>query len=172
MPATARRFAHALDYIHALAAEPPGRLGDGPLLDRFARGRDEAAFAELVRRYGPLVLGAARRRLADRHEADDVFQATFLALARRSARLARGGPLAGWLYTVASRLARKAQARAARRARPPRPTARTPADPLAEVSGRELLRIVDDELARLPERYRLPLLLCGLDGLARDEAAA
>jgi RNA polymerase sigma factor (sigma-70 family) len=170
---TSSRFASTLRYVRALAGEP-GQLGDGPLLARFVRHRDEAAFAELVRRHGPLVLGAARRRLADRHAAEDVFQATFLALARQAARLTRRGPLAGWLYTVASRLARKEQARAARRADlaalpPPGGAA---ADPLAEVSGRELLRVVDDELARLPERYRLPVLLCGLEGLTRDEAAA
>jgi RNA polymerase sigma factor (sigma-70 family) len=170
---TSSRFASTLRYVRVLAGEPD-RLGDGPLLARFVRHRDEAAFAELVRRHRPLVLGVARRRLADRHAAEDVFQATFLALARQAARLTRRGPLAGWLYTVASRLARKEQARAARRADLAAlpPPGGTSADPLAEVSGRELLRIVDDELARLPEAYRLPVLLCGLEGLTRDEAAA
>src|SRR5437588_1912662 len=150
MSAPARPFARTLDAIAALTADPPGRLSDGQLLDRFTRGRDEAAFAELVRRHGPLVLGAARRRLADRHEAEDVFQATFLALARQSARLDSGRPLAGWLYAVAARLARKAQVRAARRARGVKQVAACPsADPLAAMTGRELLNAVDDELAQL-----------------------
>jgi RNA polymerase sigma factor (sigma-70 family) len=120
------------------------------------------------------VLGVARRQLADPQQAEDVFQATFLSLARSAARLGRQAPVANWLYTVALRQARKARVRAARRrdyeaagARPPAPTA----DPLAEVSGRELLRAVDEELARLPEKYRLPVLLCCVQGLSREEAA-
>jgi RNA polymerase sigma factor (sigma-70 family) len=127
-----------------------------------------------VRRHGGLVLGVARRHVPDRQQAEDVFQATFLALARQSARLGRPPSLTNWLYTVALRQARKARAAAARRAAlldrlasPPH----APADPLAEITGRELVAVIDDELARLPEAYRLPLLLCGLQGLARDEAA-
>jgi RNA polymerase sigma factor (sigma-70 family) len=121
------------------------------------------------------VLGGARRRLADRHAAEDVFQATFLALARSAARLRGSGTLAGWLHTVACRLARKEQARAARRPRalaeePPARRARP--DALAQLSGRELMQAIDEELACLPQCYRLPLLLCGVEGLARDEAAA
>src|SRR5205823_3375272 len=101
-------------------------------------------------------------------------QATFLALARSAGRLGRRTPLANWLYTVALRQSRRARARAARR------TAReaehippaAPTDPIAEISGRELLRVVDEELAQLPERYRLPVLLCCVQGLSREEAAA
>lgn len=156
---------------------PPG--GDAPadpvLLDRYARRGDQEAFTALVRRYGPLVLGVARRQLADRHRADDVFQATFLALARSAARLGGRPELTNWLYTVALRQARRARGRDARRAAvegaaPPRQ--RGDGDPLAAVTGRELLRAVDDELARLPDRLRLPVLLCGVQGLSREEAAA
>ena len=148
---------------------------------RFAADRDEAAFAELVRRHGPLVRGVARRRLADAHEADDVAQATFLNLAHRAGRVG-GRPLAPWLFTVAHRLACKAQARAARRNQVVVQASRlqeaggTPApqfaDPLADITARELIAALDDELARLPDRYRLPLVLCALKGLSRDEAAA
>jgi RNA polymerase sigma factor (sigma-70 family) len=118
-----------------------------------------------MRRYGELVLGVARRQLADRQRAEDIFQATFVALARRAPRLTRPVPLANWLYTVALRLARQARVTETRRAARERRLGLRPAppDPLAEVSGRELLGIIDEELARLPERYRLPLLLCGLD---------
>ncbi|HYT92752.1 MAG TPA: sigma-70 family RNA polymerase sigma factor, partial [Gemmataceae bacterium] len=160
--------------IRYLRAQAGGALTDGELLARYARGRDEAAFAAVVQRYGGLVLAVARRQLADAHQAEDVFQATFLALARSAERLGRDAPLANWLYTVALRTARKARVRAARRrdyekagAVPPAP----PADPLAAVSGRELLRAVDEELARLPEKYRLPVLLCCVQGLSRAEAA-
>src|SRR5205823_7450674 len=125
---------------------------DGDLLARFARQRDQDAFAELVGRHGGLVLGVARRHLPDRQAAEDVVQATFLALARSAARLGRPPSLVNWLYTVAVRQARKARLRFARRtallARLP-PPAVAP-DPLAEVSGRELVTIIDDELARLP----------------------
>ncbi len=175
MSPTATRFASTLRYVRALAGAPE-RLTDGQLLGRFLHDRDEAAFAELLRRHGPLVLGVARRRLADRHAAEDVAQAAFLALARQAARLRGQASVAGWLFTVAFRLARKEQARTARRSGLLPDDSATPAppggDPLAAVSGRELVAVIDEELARLPERYRLPLLLCGLDGLARDEAAA
>src|SRR4051812_48700532 len=111
MSTTARPFAQTLRCIRILAGEP-WRLTDAHLLGRFVADRDEDAFAELLRRHGPLVRGVARRRLADPHAADDIFQATFLALVRQAPRLVRHGPLAGWLYTVADRLARKEQVRA------------------------------------------------------------
>src|SRR5438067_3725482 len=127
MSATPRLFAQTLRHIRTVAGET-GRLSDGQLLERFARDRDEGAFGELLRRHGPLVLGVARRRLADRHAADDVFQTTFLALTRQAPRHLSQGTLAGWLYTTASRLARKEQARTARRPRP-LPDDPTPAAP-------------------------------------------
>jgi RNA polymerase sigma factor (sigma-70 family) len=154
---------------------PAGEAADDPeLLARYAAGRDEAAFVALVRRYGGLVLGVARRQLGDRHRAEDVFQATFLALARSAGRLGGRPVLANWLYTVALRQSRKLRARAARgaaleRAAPPPPTGGY--DPLAEITGRELLRAIDDELARLPDRLRLPVLLCYIQGLSREDAA-
>src|SRR5207245_1012416 len=161
------------NVLRYLRAQAGGALSDGELLVRYARDQDEGAFATLVQRHGGLVLAVARRQLADRQQAEDVFQATFLALARSAERLGRDAPLANWLYTVALRTARKARVRDARRrdyekagAAPPAP----PADPLAEVSGRELLRAVDEELARLPEKYRLPVLLCCVQGLSREEA--
>src|SRR5262245_9295247 len=157
--------------VRRLAARPADAT-DGQLLGRFAEARDESAFAELVRRHGGPVLGVARRRLGDAHAADDVFQATFLILARRAARIDRHRPLGPWLYAVAYHLAVRAGAAEARRRRLERlaPPAAS-ADPLAEVSGRELVGLIDTELNRLPEKYRHPLVLCGLQGLTRDEAA-
>src|SRR5262245_45925277 len=94
----------AIRHLRSHAGDAP----DTELLDRYARSGDEAAFAALVARYGALVLGVARRQLADRQRAEDVFQATFLALARSADRLGRRATLANWLYTVALRQARKA----------------------------------------------------------------
>lgn len=147
---------------------------DAELIERYAGDGDEAAFAAVVQRYGGLVLGVARRQLADPGRAEDVFQATFLALARAAGRLRRQTPLANWLYTVALRQAKKARVRAARRDAAERsvPVTASSADPLAAITGRELLRVIDDELARLPDRYRLPVLLCCVQGLSREDAAA
>ena len=151
-------------------------LGDPELLDRYARGHDQAAFAALVRRYGSLVLGVARRQVADRHRAEDVFQATFLALARscgQARRPARTGKLA--LHGRSPRQARKV--RAPRRpsrdsgTHRPAPAAYRTGDPLDEITGRALLQVLNDELARLPDRLRLPVLLCCVQGLSREEAA-
>jgi RNA polymerase sigma factor (sigma-70 family) len=140
---------------------------DSELLERYARTREEAAFALLVRRYGGLVLSVARRQLPVAH-AEDVFQATFLALARAAGRLEKRS-LANWLFTVALRQSRKLLARTSRREALERSAAtpREGTDPLEEITGRELLQAIDDELSRLPERYRLPLLLCGVQVLSR-----
>jgi RNA polymerase sigma factor (sigma-70 family) len=112
--------------------------------------------------------------LGHAHAAEDAFQATFLALARHARGFRRPTALPAWLHAVAVRTARHARAGRQRRRRIEAlaPPAGVPTDPLAEVSGRELVAVINDELARLPEQYRLPLLLCGLEGLARDEAAA
>jgi RNA polymerase sigma factor (sigma-70 family) len=162
-------LADAFSDLCRRAASGPDALPDGELLRRYAAANDQAAFAALLRRHGRLVWGAALRRTADRQMAEDVFQATFLALARRAGRLDGQTSLAGWLYTVGVRLAR----RAARR--PPAAAVEHIPDPqpgpLADLSARELLTVVDDELGRLPERLRLPVVLCCLDGLSRDEAA-
>jgi RNA polymerase sigma factor (sigma-70 family) len=162
-------FADAFSDLCRRAAHVPDALPDGELLRRYAEARDEAAFTALLRRHGKLVWGAALRRTSDRQAAEDVFQATFLTLARRAGRLDGRASLAGWLYTVGVRLARRAARRrpveAIDQAPDPRP------GPLADLSARELLTVIDDELGRLPERLRLPVVLCCLDGLSRDEAA-
>ena len=160
-----------LRHIRGLAARPAG-AADRHLLERFTAGRDEAAFAELVRRHGPLVLGVCRRLLRDPNDADDAFQATFLVLARKAASISNRESVSGWLYQVAHNTALKARiSAAARRRRERRVGARPPADVLDEVTGRELLAVLDEELQRLPERLRSPLVLCYLQGSTRDEAA-
>jgi RNA polymerase sigma factor (sigma-70 family) len=150
----------------------PDPAPDAALVRRFARERDEAAFAALVDRHGPLVLGVACRVVRDYHAAEDVFQATFLLLARHAGRLRHPAALPAWLHHTAHHLAltalraRKRRERAETRA-PHRPAA----GPVDDLSSRELLTILDEELRRLPETFRLPLILCCLEGRSLDEAA-
>jgi RNA polymerase sigma factor (sigma-70 family) len=156
-----------------------GQLSDEELLGRFVARRDEAAeaaFAALVERHGPMVLGVCRRVLGDRHEAEDAFQATFLVLTRKASAIAGRGQLANWLFGVACRTALGARTRGTRRkAREQRAQAIsgssvTPAGD-DEVARCELRSILDEELARLPERYRGAVVLCELEGLSRRTAA-
>jgi RNA polymerase sigma factor (sigma-70 family) len=154
-----------------IAAESTGPMADVELLERFTARREEAAFTALVRRHGPMVHGVCRRLLHNWHDAEDAFQATFLALARSAGAVGRGGSVGGWLHRVAYHAAVKAKARAAHRDERERQVERRlVADPLAEVSGRELLAVLDEELHKLPERLREPLVLCYLEGKTRDEA--
>ena len=149
---------------------PADPAADGELVRRFVAGRDEAAFAELVRRHGPLVRGVCRRMLGAA-DADDAAQAVFLTLARSAGRVRDGARLSGWLHAVSVRVCRKAwRRRASGGVHPRRPAA--VADPADEASWREVAAAVDAALAALPEKLRLPLVLCYLDGLTRDEAAA
>jgi RNA polymerase sigma factor (sigma-70 family) len=160
---------HIRNLVHV---ESSGRLSDQQLLERFTTRQDEAAFEALVKRHGPLVFGVCRRVLHDRHEAEDAFQATFLILARRAATITKRMSLGGWLYQVAYRVALEARSRSAswrRRQEQARPN--SPADPMAELSARELLDTLDEELHRLPERFRAPLVLYYLEERSREEAA-
>jgi RNA polymerase sigma factor (sigma-70 family) len=148
--------------------------GDALLLERFAAQRDESAFAALLARHGPMVLGVCRRVLRDTHEAEDVFQAVFLVLARKAAILHRPQSLAAWLYGTARHLAfkvRRGDARRRQRERDSHRSVPVSTDPLDELAARELFLILDEEMERLPETYRLPLLLCGLEGRTQEEAA-
>src|SRR5262245_5249927 len=143
---------------------------DGLLLRRYLDRRDEAAFAALVRRHGPAVLGVGRR-VAGPADADDVFQAAFLLLARRAHRIRRAESVGPWLHGAAYRLALKARTRAARRrASEAQAAARRPA-PSAESAWRELGEILDAAMHGLPERYRSVLLLCYSEGKTQEEAA-
>jgi RNA polymerase sigma-70 factor (ECF subfamily) len=152
-----------------------GSLGDEQLLDRFLARRDEAgdeAFAELVQRHGPMVLGVCRRILGHAHDAEDAFQATFLVLARKAASVARREKVASWLYGVAVRTAKEARTRAARRrAREERVSAPIHVEPPDDGFPDELRAILDEELGRLPARHRGPVVLCELEGVPRPEAA-
>src|SRR5258708_24734633 len=163
-----------LQYVRRLVIASPGD-SDAALLGRFISARDERAFTALVDRHGALVLHVCQRILGDVHDAEDAFQAVFLVLARKAAAVQPREALAAWLHGVAGRVALKALAARARQVREAQsPTAR-PADPrpdpLSELSGRELVKIIDEELQRLPKVYRLPTILCCLQGRSLEEAA-
>jgi RNA polymerase sigma factor (sigma-70 family) len=158
--------------LHRLFSDAQARFSDRHLLERFAESGDEAAFASILDRHGPMLLGLCRRLLRDSHRADDVVQATFLVLARKARSIRRRDSLAGWLYGVAHRLARKVQRDEAARSRRERRATKERRRPTAVDPGwQELLHILDEELRRLPEAYRTPLLLCYLEGRTQDEAA-
>jgi RNA polymerase sigma factor (sigma-70 family) len=141
-------------------------------LHRFAASREEAAFATLMQRHGPMVLGVCRNILRDMHDAEDAFQATFLVLARKPRTIRKPASLASWLHGVAYRLATKARVQAARRRMHERQVATMPnAEPQEEVIWRDLGPILHEEVEQLPQRYRLPFVLCHLEGRTNQEAA-
>src|SRR5262249_29492455 len=159
-----------LRCLHALARQ---RLSDGELLRRYLAGGEEEAFAEIVRRQGLLVLRACRHVLGETTAAEDAFQATFLLLARKGRSLTSAGSLAGWLHAAAVRVAGDAR-RAAGRRRRRESAARERASaspPPEQLMWREVRERLDAELAALPKKYRLPLVLCYLQELSYEEAA-
>ncbi|HEV3143893.1 MAG TPA: sigma-70 family RNA polymerase sigma factor, partial [Gemmataceae bacterium] len=160
-------FIHRLSVAHLVAAAP-----DSELVERFTVHREEAAFAALVRRHGPLVFGVCRRVLNDPQAAEDCFQETFLVLARKAGSLRGPEALGPWLYGVAMRTALKARARAARRRECERRASVTemvaPSDGLV---WQDLKPFLDEAIAGLPEKYRTPFVLHHLEGLTVAEVA-
>jgi RNA polymerase sigma factor (sigma-70 family) len=144
---------------------------DPELLERFTRTGDEAAFAALVRRHHPMVLGVCRRLLHHAQDAEDACQAVFLVLARKAGSVRGREALAGWLYRVASRVATKARTTTAKRSTTTTADVPGPDDGLQDVTWREALAVLDEELVRLPAAYRAALVLCYLEGRTQDEAA-
>jgi RNA polymerase sigma factor (sigma-70 family) len=164
------------DIVHRLpillGAEALGSLTDSQLVERFAANRDEAAFALLVERHGPLVLGVSRQVLHNRHEAEDVFQAAFLMLARKANTLRAGQAVRAWLYQTTVNLSRTIRTAAARRQNHERQAARDAmSDSSSSVSLPDFQSALHEEVSRLPEKFRLPVLMCHLDGKTHDEAA-
>jgi len=145
---------------------------DRQLLERFADGGEESAFATLVERHGPIVWGVCSRILGDTPDADDAFQATFLVLVRRAGTVPWRESVAGWLHSVAQRIAVKARAAAARRRSITAQVAdMIQSDSSTEVDRQDLRQVIDEELRRLPAKYREPLVLCYLKGMTHQEAA-
>ena len=160
------------DFQRQIADPPPGPdLADRHLLERFVTARDETAFAALVRRHGPMVLGVCRRLLHDAHEAEDAFQATFLVLVHKARSIGRPESLGPWLHGVAYRTAARARQAARRRAREREAAAMPNRDPAVEAMWGELRVLLDEELGRLAQKYRAPLVLFYLDGKTTEEVA-
>src|SRR5581483_8688710 len=162
---------HVLRHVRALVGPPSGEPSDRLLLARFARSREQAAFAEIVRRHGPLVWGVCRRLLRQEQDAEDAFQATFLVLARKAGALRWRESVGGWLHEVARRTALKARAAARRHDGERQADAMRHARETAPAAAPELREVLDAELAGLPNHYREPLLLCCVQGLTNAEAA-
>jgi RNA polymerase sigma factor (sigma-70 family) len=170
MPVTGLSAAIARIHRAVVPADEPCQ-SDEQLLSSFVAGRDPRAFALLVRRHGPMVLSVCRRITGHTHDAEDAFQAVFLTLAQRADSLTQPHAVGNWLYGVAVRTARHARADSAKRH-----TREAPTDPLPE-TGRsdpepfDDRGVFDEELARLPERYRALIVSCDLEGEPQAELA-
>jgi RNA polymerase sigma factor (sigma-70 family) len=145
---------------------------DAELLARFVRQGDEAAFEVLVHRHGPMVWGVCRRLLTRTEDAEDAFQAAFVVLLRRAGSIRDGSLLGNWLYGVAYRVAVRARARAARRAARERQGMLTERAATATETTTDWQHLLHEEVFRLPEKYRLPIVICYLSGKTNEEAAA
>jgi len=164
------RADRVIEQLRAMLLRDGAGLTDGQLLECFLVGRENAAFEALVRRHGPMVLSVCRRILRNHHDSEDAFQATFLVLARKAAAVVPRENVGNWLHGVAYRTALKARALAAkRRERQVLELPEPEASP--DESGHELECLLDRELRCLPEKYRAPLVLCGLEGKTEKEAA-
>jgi RNA polymerase sigma factor (sigma-70 family) len=160
-----------LHYLRRLHDRAAAEATDGELLRRHVAG-DKAAFAALLRRHAPMVWSVCRRLLDNEQDAEDTFQAAFLVLLRKAESLRIPHSVAAFLHGVASRIARKAQATAQRRRRHEAQAAMPrSSDPFVVVEQQELRALLEEELGRLPEKYRAPLVLCYLEGLSYTEAA-
>jgi RNA polymerase sigma factor (sigma-70 family) len=161
-----------LKHLRSLFARGSiGGLSDGQLLEQFAGHRDEDAFAALVERHGPMVVRLCRQVIGDEHEAQDAAQATFLVLARRANSIQRHDSVASWLYRVARRVALRARALAARRRETEWCGALMAAQFACDREPSATQAELYEELDRLAERYRAPLVLCYLEGLTHEQAA-
>ncbi|HZT79906.1 MAG TPA: sigma-70 family RNA polymerase sigma factor, partial [Gemmataceae bacterium] len=168
---TTGQLAPVLRYIRRVGGAAAGD-GDRALLERFTRHGDAEAFAALVRRHGPMVLGVCRRLLHNGHDADDAFQAVFLLLLRKAGSLRRPDHLGPWLHGVARRVALKARCLGLRRRGREEPLADPPAPPAADdLVWRDLRPVLDDAVRSLPAKYRTPFVLCYLQGMTYAEAA-
>jgi serpin B len=163
-----------LQHLRRVVRLPEGAApSDGQLLERFAAHRDEAAFGALIQRHGPMVWGVCSRVLADANDIDDAFQATFLVLVRKARSIAKRESVGSWLHGVAHRVALRAKTRARQRRDHESAGAVTmpQIDAGPDLLWPEVRQVLDEELDRLPEKYRAPLVLCYLEGRTNDEAA-
>lgn len=161
-----------IQHLLAACRRDGGGLTDGELLTRFLSSRDEAAFAPLVRRHGPMVWGVCCRLLRNHHDAEDAFQATFLVLVTKAASLPDKETVGNWLYGVAHQTAVRMRATAAKRGVRERQVTVMPEPATAEqYVWNDIQPVLDEELSRLPDKYRILILLCDLEGMTRREVA-
>jgi RNA polymerase sigma factor (sigma-70 family) len=158
-----------IQHLMVDVAPGTGGLTDGELLAHFLSSRDDNALAALVRRHAPIVWGVCRRLLTH-HDAEDAFQATFLVLVRKAADVPRQA-VANWLYGVARQTAVRGRATAAKRGRRETQVVTMPEPTVAEVPDTDWQSALDEELSRLPNHYRVVIVLCDLEGMTRGEAA-
>src|SRR5947208_7242539 len=168
----AAKFNRVARQVRAMAIAPAGGPTDRQLLQGFCARGEQAPFAELVGRDGPMVLRVCRRVLRHEQDAEDAFQATFLVLARKAGSVRKAEALASWLHGVAHRVALRAKRDAGRRRAHEREVQPMPAGATSEADWREVQSALDEEIRALPERYRAPFVLCFLEGKSRAEAAA
>jgi RNA polymerase sigma factor (sigma-70 family) len=155
----------------AIAAQAADNVTDGTLLERFVQQRDQAAFEDLVRRHGPMVLGVCRRILGRRPDVDDAFQAIFLVLVQKASSIVPRDMVGNWLHGVAYRTAVRVRGSSLLRQHREKPMVTIP-EPATEQHGWDDLRpVLDEELGRLPARYRSVLVLCDMEGRTRKDAA-
>jgi RNA polymerase sigma factor (sigma-70 family) len=167
------RLSNAIEGLRrSMLAREGAAWTDGRLLSAFISHRDEAAFEAIVRRHGPMVMGVCQRVLRDRHDAEDAFQTTFLVLVRKAGSIAGRELLANWLYGTAYNTALKAKAGRTKQHTREKPMPEVPeAAAPPEALWSDLQALLDRELSLLAEKYRLPVVLCDLEGRTRKEAA-
>jgi RNA polymerase sigma factor (sigma-70 family) len=168
-----RPVSKVIPFLRRTVLLPQGAgLTDEQLLSRFLDGRDEVAFAALLQRHGPMVWGVCHRLLANYQDAEDAFQATFLVLVRKAATVLPRERVGPWLYGVAYRTAQRGRVAAAKARRREQPFVELPAPAVAEADRWADLRpLLDQELTALPDRYRVVVVLCDLEGKTRTEVA-
>src|SRR4051812_25877996 len=163
------RLSGLVRHLRAFSVSGPDGVADSELLERFVCCKDEDAFETLMRRHGPMVLGVCRRILGHTHDAEDAFQATFLVLVRKAASIRPRSQVGNWLHGVARRtalVAKRLDTRQRAREAKAVPRAENPDD-----LWTDLRPLLDEEIARLPEKHRAVLVLCDLEGQGRKEAA-
>jgi len=170
-------FEKLLVHLRRVSLPAANRITDAELLSRFVKFQDMVAFELLFWRHGPMVWGVCRRFLGNSPDAEDAFQATLLVLARKARSVGKGAALAGWLHRVARHTAlnaRKARARRMAREKPLLDHSERAGldDPSRQAAENELKALIDQEIAQLPEKFRLPLILCDMEGRNHEAAAA
>src|SRR5580700_8626189 len=161
-PMVTTQMSVVIQHLFTACGRNGAGMTDGELLTHFVKHRDDAAFAAVVRRHASMVWGVCRRLLRGHHDAEDAFQATFLVLVRKVATIRDKETVANWLYGVAHQTAVRLRSTAAKRGARERQVVDMPEPIAAEARGNDLLPLLDDELSRLPEHFRLLIVLCDL----------